>query len=142
MASFGNYWPSVADNPDVRPVEREISRLNNAIEKMVISDSLTPEETAPWDNNTRIVKRSDVHNEITKLKRQDGKEILIFGSRTLWNDLLVDGLVDELHLMIGQALLSNDTSGFEGSSPVKLHLLDSRTLENSQLILARYSTYR
>lgn len=57
---FRSYWPPVADMPDVRPVEREISRLNNAIDKVVVSDSLTPEQTAPW-HNTRIVKRADAH---------------------------------------------------------------------------------
>ncbi|MDT9110895.1 dihydrofolate reductase family protein, partial [Escherichia coli] len=78
---FKSYWPSVADNPDVRPVEREISRLNNAIDKVVISDDLTPEETAPW-NNTRIVKRADAHDYVAQLKQEQGKEILIFGSHT------------------------------------------------------------
>jgi dihydrofolate reductase len=33
---FAGYWPPVADDPDARPVEREISRLNTAIEKVVV----------------------------------------------------------------------------------------------------------
>ena len=134
---FKSYWPPVADNPDVRPVEREISRLNTAIDKVVISDSLTPEQTAPW-HNTRIVRRADAHEQVTELKRQPGKELLVFGSRTLWNDLLVAGLVDELHLMIGPAFLSGGTPVFEGRSPLALRLLESRTLEGSELVLTRY----
>src|SRR5919106_864645 len=74
-----SYWPPVADDPDARPVEREISRLNTAIDKVVVSDSLTPEQTAPW-HNTRIVKRADAHEQISELKRRRGKEILVFGS--------------------------------------------------------------
>src|ERR671919_142086 len=40
---FRSFWPSVADdpNPQWTPTQREISRLNNAIDKVVISDSLT-----------------------------------------------------------------------------------------------------
>jgi dihydrofolate reductase len=134
---FRSYWPPVADDPDVAPVEREISRLNTAIDKVVISDSLTPKQTAPW-HNTRIVRRADAHEEVAELKRQPGKEILVFGSHTLWNDLLVGGLIDELHLMIGPAFLGGGTPVFEGRSRVALRLLDSRTLEDSELVLVRY----
>jgi dihydrofolate reductase len=133
-----SYWPPVADDPDVRPVEREISRLNSAIEKVVVSDSLTPDQTAPW-TNTRIVSRADAHEQLTALKRRPGKDILVFGSHTMWNDLLAAGLVDELHLMIGPAFLGGGTPVFEGGSRVALRLLGSRTLEDSALVLARYA---
>ncbi|MHB1133357.1 MAG: dihydrofolate reductase family protein [Chloroflexota bacterium] len=135
---FKNYWPPVADDPDARPVEREISRLNAAIDKVVVSDSLTAEQTAPW-HNTRIVKRASAHDQLADLKRQSGKEILVFGSHILWNDLLAGGLVDELHLMIGPALLGGGTPVFEGRSPVALRLLNSRTLDDSELVLTRYA---
>jgi dihydrofolate reductase len=134
---FKSYWPPVADDPDVRPVEREISRRNTAIDKVVVSDSLSPDQTAPW-HNTRIVKRADAHQQIADLKRQAGEDILVFGSRTLWNDLLVGGLVDELHLMIGPAFLGGGTPVFGGQERVPLRLLESRTLEGSELVLARY----
>jgi riboflavin biosynthesis pyrimidine reductase len=38
--------------------------------------------------------------------------MLIFGSRTLWNVLLVVGLVDELHMMVGASVLGGGTSAF------------------------------
>ena len=134
---FKGYWPPVADDPDARPVEREISRLYTAIDKVVVSDSLTPEQTAPW-HNTRIIKRADAHEQIADLKRRPGEEILVFGSRTLWNALLVVGLVDELHLMIGPAFLGGGTPVFVGPERIALRLLDSRTLAGSELVLARY----
>lgn len=134
---FRSYWPPVADDPDARPVLREISRLDNAIDKVVVSDRLTPEQTAPW-HNTAIVKRADAYDRVAELKRGPGREILVFGSRTLWNDLLVGGLVDELHLMIGPAFLGGGTPVFGGGARVPLRLLDSRTLPGSQLVLSRY----
>lgn len=60
--------PPVADDPNAPPVSREISRLDNAIEKVVVSDTLTPGQTAPWQDATRILRRTDAHAEIAALK--------------------------------------------------------------------------
>jgi dihydrofolate reductase len=134
---FKGYWPEIADREDAPPVEREISRLDNAIDKLVVSDSLTEDELAPW-TNTRIVRRADAHDAIAELKRGDGRDILMFGSHVLWNDLLTAGLVDELHFMIGSAFLGDGVPLFTGPR-TGLRLLDARVLDDSQLILARYS---
>jgi dihydrofolate reductase len=135
---FRDYWPEIADDPDAPPVEREISRLNNAIDKVVVSDSLTDGDLAPW-TNTRVVHRTDAHDAVAELKAREGGEILMFGSHVLWNDLLVAGLVDELHLMIGSAFLGDGVPVFSGPR-TNLRLLDVQRLGDSQLILARYAS--
>jgi dihydrofolate reductase len=135
---FKSYWPSIVDNPDAPPVEREISRLNNAIEKVVVSDTLASDQIAPW-HNTRIVRRADAHAAIGELKNGAGREILMFGSHTVWNDLLANGLVDELHLMIGPGVVAEGTRAFEVKPPGSLRLVDTRTWSGSSLLLARYA---
>jgi dihydrofolate reductase len=135
---FRDYWPRIADDDSAPPVEREISQRNNAIEKVVISDTLTPEQTAPWTETTRIVPRAAALEEVAKLKSGSGGDILVFGSRTMWNQLLVAGLVDELHVMVGPALLGGGTPVYGGSTRVPLQLIEARVLADSQLILARY----
>jgi dihydrofolate reductase len=132
------FWPSVADDATASPTEREVAKLNNEIDKVVISDSLTAEETEPW-LNTRIIGRADAHREIAELKRGDGEEILVFGSHTLWNDLLANDLVDELHLMIGAVILGSGTPALVGDPSVSLQLIDTRTWEDSGNVLVRYA---
>ena len=134
---FKGYWPSVADDSTAAPIQREISRLNNAIDKVVISDSLNAEDLAPW-HNTRIIRRADAHKQIAELKRQSGKDILVFGSHVLWNDLLVNDLVDQLHLMTCPVVLGRGTPLFIGQPAVALRLIDTRTWDGSGNVLARY----
>lgn len=138
---FRSYWPAVAEDPDQPPVEREISRLNTAIEKVVISDSLPPDQSEGW-GPTRVVRRADAHREIAKLKDGPGRDILVFGSHVLWNDLLGADLVDELHLMIGAGVVGDGVRAFETRPPNPLRLLDVRRFDDSNLLLTRYAVER
>jgi len=138
---FRSYWPAIAEDPSQPAVEREISRLNTAIEKVVVSDSLKPDEVAGW-GPSRILRRADAHAEVAALKEKPGREILIFGSHVLWNDLLARGLVDELHLMIGPGVVGEGVRAFATRPPGSLRLLGSRSFDGSSLLLVRYAVER
>lgn len=138
---FRSYWPGVADDPSAPATTREISELNNAIAKVVISDTLTVNQTAPW-TNTRILRRPDAHAQIATLKQQSAKDVLVFGSHILWNDLLAHDLVDELHLLIAPVVIGAGTSIFNGQPHSTLRLIDTRTWNGSGNVLVRYATHR
>lgn len=136
---FRSYWPPVADDPTASATNREISRINGTIDKVVVSDTLEPDPAQPWDAATTIVRRSAAHERVAELKRGPGRDILMFGSRAVWSDLLVHGLVDELHVWVGAVVLGGGTPLFDGAPPVTLKLIDARTSEGCDNVLVRYA---
>ena len=123
---FASYWPyqNSADQPFT-------DYLNN-IHKFVVSATL--EAPLEWQNSTLI--KGNVAEEITKLKRQPGKDIAILGSGTLVRSLLRDGLIDELRLMVHPVVLGGGKRLFEDGGDQKgLKLIDSKTFDTGVVYL-------
>lgn len=137
---FNSFWPKVAQNPDAdewMAEQRAISQAGQSVPTVVVSDTL-PDWLPEKLQDTRLIRRADVYQQIAELKRQAGKEILITGSRTLWNDLLAHDLVDEIHLMIGNLVLGEGVPVFAGKPDASLRLLDVRSWQDSDHILVCY----
>lgn len=136
---FSGFWPSVADAPEATPAQRAISRRDNEIQKLVVSNTLTPEELGTWRETTRLVPQAEAHEAISELKRDMPADLLVFGSRTLWNGLLAAGLVDEVHLVMGSRVVGGGTSAFNDGILPELELLEVRTFKESSNIVLRYA---
>ena len=134
-----SYWPPVADDPAQPEVERAISRRHRELAHLVVSDSLSADETGPWRENTRIVRRDEARDSIAQAKQGEGGELVAFGSLTTWNDLLGAGLVDELHIMVGAGVLVDGVPAFSVRPPGAMRLTSARQLGDSNIALLLYS---
>jgi dihydrofolate reductase len=137
---FVGFWPNARDMPDITEASAEIARIwRDGVDKVVVSDSMTEDETGPWRESTRIVRRPDAHAAVAELKEGEGGDIVIFGSSTLWSDLLAAGLVDELHLMVAPVVLGGGTPAFrDGVTASGLTLSGVRRWDGSDNILLSY----
>ncbi len=134
---FTSYWSEVAEDPASdrwTDEERDIVDSGEDVLEIVVSDTLSLDT-----KDVEVVRRAAVYDRIAELKAGDGKDILMTGSRTLWNDLMEHGCVDELHLMIGNEVLGVGTPLFVGKPHVALHLRDVRTWDGVDTHLAVYA---
>jgi dihydrofolate reductase len=109
--------------------------MMNGYPKYVASTTL--QEPLAWNNSTLI--EGDVAEEVSRLKQQPGKDILVFGSGKLVNSLMRDELIDEYRLMIFPIIVGSGQRLFaDGIDEMFLELVDTETFGSGVVVL----TYR
>ena len=135
-----NTWSAIAADDTQGDREKEIASRVLSMEAVIISDSMSINPDDPWAPTTRVVPRASGPTEIERLKAGQGGDILMFGSATTWNPLLEAGLVDELIVLVGPALMGEGSKLYRGSR-APMQLSSARTLPDSQLVELRYNTH-
>jgi dihydrofolate reductase len=136
------YWPQVPANPAASPAEQRVAaKLAAGMPVVVVSDSVTEDETGPWREQATIVRRAGIAAAIAELRARPG-DTVVFGSQTLWTALLADGLVDELYVLVGPRIVAGDAPAFAGEPRTDLRLVDAGRLDGSQLVALHYTVER
>jgi dihydrofolate reductase len=131
------YWPDVAKSQSMTKASNEFARAFVSINKIVFSRTLASAE----DKNTRIV-RTDLRDEILKLKQEPGKNILV-GGVSIPSQLIELGLVDEYCFVVGPIVAGEGRRLLEGSSlpeRLQLKLVDSRIFKSGCVALRYLKT--
>ena len=128
------YWPDIAKSHSETKAENEFADTFDSINKIVFSQSLDSAE----GKNTRIV-RTNLQDEILKLKQEQGKKILV-GGVSVPSQLIERGLVDEYHFVVQPIIAGEGRRLLEGISlPEKLQLkLVESKIFKSGCIALRY----
>jgi dihydrofolate reductase len=126
---FAGYWPHVTQGDESLFAERM-----NAIPKIVFSRTLDRAPWGTWDD--AIVNRSDPPAEVQKLKRQAGKDIVVWGSLSVAQSLIDEALIDEYRLIYCPVALGNGRRLFRnGTHPLELKLAKTTPLERGAVLL-------
>lgn len=132
-----SYWPTVLDDPSPSKHALEHAQWIQEVPKVVFSKTL---ETVEWQNTTLI--KDNLAEEITKLKQQPGKDLVIFGSPGLAQTLIQLDLIDEYRLTLNPVILGQGMPIFKDAEVRSdLTLVNTKTLA-SGVVALHYKTKR
>ena len=129
------YWPDIAKSQSETKADIEFAQTFVSKRKIVFSRSLDRAE----DKNTRIV-RTNLHDEILKLKQEPGRDILV-GGVDIPSQLIELGLVDEYRFVVMPIIAGEGRRLMEDvglPEKLQLKLVESKTFKSGSVAL-RYS---
>jgi dihydrofolate reductase len=119
------HWPTAPSD--------EIADLMNNLPKVVFSKSL---QSVEW-KHSRLVQ-GNIAEEVSRLKQQSGRDMVIFGSATLASFLLQENLIDEYRVILQPVLLGEGTPLFKDIRETTNLKLNSARKFGSGVVLLSY----
>lgn len=120
------YWPHV-------PAGNPIADSFNRVAKYVATHR---PDTLGWKNSHAL--KGELAAAVRALKRQDGPDLVTWGSAGMVRQLLAAGLVDELWLQIYPVVLGRGKRLFGDDAQASAFSLESSTRAASGVLVARY----
>jgi len=126
------YWPDIAKSQSETKADIEFAQTFVSKKKIVFSRSLASAE----DENTRIV-RTNLRDEILKLKQEQGNNILV-GGVDVPSQLMELGLIDEYRFVVMPIIVGEGRRLFEGVNlpeKFRLKLVESKIFKSGSVAL-------
>ena len=120
---FIPHWANIANdqnNPEVQSGKKYTDT-----HKVVFTKTL---DKSDWDNT--VLAKGELVDEITKLKNQKGKDIIVYGGRKFVSSLIKENLIDEYHFFVNPVILGKGLPIFkETENKLKLEFVNSFPFE-------------
>lgn len=125
------YWEDVNTKPD--DTMHEVAERIVRARKVVFTKTLDRSE---W-NNTDLAT-GDLLEEVAKLKRQPGKDLIVYGGSSFVSALIAAGLIDEFHLFVNPVAIGHGGAIFYGLKQYRPLELKNSIVYKSGIVLLHY----
>ena len=126
-----NYWPTAGNKPNAGKHDKEHSAWYNQVTKVVVSKTLKEEGL----EKTMII-RDNVAKNVQELKQQRGKNIQIYGSPSIIQELLNADLIDEFYLTVNPVILGKGKPLFNHiQKKTMFSLVETKTFPQGVVLL-------
>jgi dihydrofolate reductase len=123
---FIDHWENVLDNQSESNEQPLAQRMVN-LRKIVFSNT----QTVIKGRNVEV-ENGDLASAVQVLKKQSGKDIMVYGGATFVSSLISQNLVDEYYIFRRPVAIGNGLSIFRGQQPMELE--SSITYKNGTML--------
>jgi dihydrofolate reductase len=132
---FISYWSNVVNKPD--DPWYEFAKKMIETPKVVFTKTLNKSR---WINTD--IARGDLIEEVSKIKSQNGRDIIVYGGASFDSSLIKEKLIDEFYLFINPVAIGNGMTIFKDLNEIqKYTLIESKAFECGKVLL-RYEAKR
>jgi dihydrofolate reductase len=132
---FISFWLDVMNKPD-DPWNAFAKRMIE-IPKVVFTKTLNKSE---WINTD--IATGDLIEEVSKIKSQSGRDIVVYGGASFNSSLIKEKLIDEFYLFINPVAIGNGMTIFKDLNEIqKYSLIESKVFKSGKVLL-RYEPKR
>jgi dihydrofolate reductase len=123
---WATYWPRLEAG---HPIADQFNRVPKHV-------ATHRPDTLDWRNSHAL--KGDLSDAVRALKRQDGANLLTWGSGDMMRQLLAAGLVDELRLFMYPVVLGHGKRLFDDDARASAFTLANSTNAASGVLITRY----
>jgi len=124
---MAKFWPT----PEAKEIMPAVAEGMNRMSKYVFSRTL---DQVTWSNTTLL--KGEPAEEVRKLKREVGPDLVILGSGSIVSQLAQAGLIDGYQIVVNPIILGRGKSLFETvTRRLDLRLIDRKPFRNGNTVL-------